>query len=250
MGGLPLDRADEVRPDMRSAIHWRPTRAGPIAGLLAGLALWLAALPAAADEVWQLASRDADPETGFELYITRSDDADPLRYRLETAFPASAREAADAVVAVTTKQRFAAKGQTRRILSRSENGILLYTRVEMPMMVADRDVAIAVKETTDDATGAVRVSWHAVVDDPALPPLAPDTVRMTVAEGYWAFEPDGPGRCHATYVNRTHPGGALPRWLTDPMLRDQMTEDAQRVRAFIAARATAVGAGPPDTDAD
>ncbi len=69
---------------------------------------------------------------------------------------------------------------------------------------------------------------------------------MQQVEGSWVFEPDGPHRCRAIYTSYTDVGGSLPSWLIEPMMRSQMTGDAQRVRDLLAESATSVSAGPSE----
>lgn len=196
-------------------------------GLIPAWVLLAGAVPAAADENWQIASRDETNGSAFVLYSMRTGQEGLLRYRLETTLPVSPARAVEAVMDINTSQHFVQENQTREVLEETENGAVLYTTIDMPMMVSDRDMAFRVTASSGDANGAHRVEWNSVAAHPALPEARPGTVRVTVVEGHWEFRPDGPERCFATYVSLTDVGGSLPRWLIEPMMRSQMTGDAQ-----------------------
>ncbi len=212
----------------------------PAALMLIGFAVC-----ASADESWQVASRDDDPDTGFVLYSLEDSDASSMRYRLETSFETDPQEAADIIVRVMTSPRFIPDDQRRKVLEQNENSTLLYTQIDLPLMVSDRDLVLRVTRSGDDATGVRRVMWHSVRNHPTAPEPAGGTVRMKHAEGSWVLAPDGAHRCRATYTNFTDVGGSLPSWLIEPMMRNQMTGDVQRIRDLLAESETSVSAPPP-----
>jgi hypothetical protein len=206
---------------------------------------WISA-PASAEDPWQVAARDETADTGYVLYSMDTGREGLLRYRLETTFPVSPDRAVEAVLEFNTSPNHVQEHQRREVLEETEDGAVVYTAVDMPMMVSDRDMAFRVTASTVAPGGVQRVSWHSVTDHPALPELREGTVRITLVEGHWEFKPDGPGRCRATYVNLTDVGGFIPSWLIQPMMRRQMTGDAQRLRDYVS-RDVSVSAAP---DAD
>ena len=111
------------------------------------------------------------------------------------------------------------------------------------MIVSDREVALRIYRSTDENTGLQRIYWETAND--ALEAPAKNVVRIPSVEGYWEFEPDGPGRSRATYVTYSDVGGSLPAWMIEPMMRDQITGDVQRLRDVIQTLPREVSAEPP-----
>jgi len=207
------------------------------------LAALLLGSAARANPGWREMKRSEDPRSGFVLYESRSEQARYQSYRVETRFDVGPEQAAEALVQVMTSDHHVPDGQRRRVLSHSADEILIYTFIDMPMVMSDRDIALRLKLHRDDSTGVRRIDWADAND--AAPTAPSEVVRMPAVSGYWEFVPDGPGRCLATYVTHADLGGSVPAWLVSPMMRRQVGGDVDRLRRFIADRSTAVAAPPP-----
>ena len=167
-------------------------------------------------------------------------------YKLETTLDAEPDEAVDSLLVLMTSPELAPEGQERRVLARTDDGVLIYTVIDMPLLVADRDVALRVTREAPGAGGVRRVVWTVAHD--GVPAPKAKVVRIPESTGYWEFVPDGPGRSRAVYVTHSDLGGSIPAWLINSLMRDQVAGDVDRLRRVISDRARAVGAAPPDGD--
>ena len=212
--------------------------------LAAALVLLLVAAPGAATEIrWEVEERDEDPEHGYVLYVAEGDAAYPT-YKLETRLPVAPEEAVASLLVLMTSEDRAPEGQERRVVRRSEDEVVIHTTIDMPAIVADRDVALLVKVAPDVGDGRRRVAWQTTRD--GVPPAPKDVVRIPESSGFWEFSADGPGRSRAVYVTRSDLGGSIPAWIVSPMMRDQVAGDMQRLRDVIEERAQAVSSPPPE----
>ncbi len=206
------------------------------------LALLLGVTPAGASDDWQVKERNDD----FVLYVSSGADSRYQTYKLETTLDAEPGEAVESLLVLMTSAELAPEGQERRVLEQTDDGFLVHTFIDMPMLIADRDVALRVTREPPGDGGARRVAWTAVAD--GVPPPKAKVVRIPESTGYWEFVPDGPGRSRAVYVTHSDLGGSIPAWLINSLMRDQVAGDVDRLRRVISDRARAVGAAPPDGD--
>ncbi len=216
-------------------------RAGCVHALVVVAALTAAS--AGATDRWQVAERNDDEREGYVLYVSESEHAGKLRYKIETRLEATPKDAVAGILLAMTSPRFIPERQRREILAESPEEILVYTYIDMPMIVSDREVALRIYRSTDENTGSQRIYWETANE--ALEAPAKNVVRIPSVEGYWEFEPDGPGRSRATYVTYSDVGGSLPAWMIEPMMRDQITGDVQRLRDVIQTLPREVSAEPP-----
>ena len=98
-----------------------------------------------------------------------------------------------------------------RVLSRGTNSVVVYERLEMPL-VADRDFAIRMSdETRRGPDGSTRYVCRWQCADELAPPEKHGVVRIKTNEGSWTLEPVEGGRfTRVTYWIYTDPGGKIP----------------------------------------
>jgi len=212
------------------------------------LAAALLAQGASASTRWHEAGRSDDPRNRYVLYQSDSSEDRYQSYKVETHFDAAPARAADALFESMTSSRSVPDGQRREVLSSGPDEVLVYTYIDLPMIMSDRDVAFRITRESDDASGVHRVSWEQAND--AAPAPATRVVRMPEVSGYWEFRPTGAQRCSATYVTHADMGGAVPPWLIGPMMRGQVEGDVGRLRGLLREAASAVAAPPPSLGED
>lgn len=197
--------------------------------------------PAGAEMSWRVAEpRDGDPE-GYTLYVEETDARYP-GYKAEGWLDADPQEAAASIMVQMTHDEFVPKGQTRRILRSADDEVVLHTFIDMPIMVADRDLTLRITQNEDPETGVVRVEWQSAEAEAPAP--GGEVVRISEARGYWELVPAAPGRTRATYMTRADLGGWLPARLVSPLMRDQVAGDVSRLQHSL--RKFTVSAGPGD----
>jgi hypothetical protein len=204
-------------------------------------ALVLCAAPAVADERWRaLEAGDGEAE-GYALYVEETDAAYP-GYKAECQLDVDPEEAAVSTMVLMTGRDFVPDGQTRRILRRGEDELVLHTYIDMPVMVTDRELTIRLTHSSDPETGIHRIDW--VNADEERPASNGRVVQISDARGFWEFVPDGSGRTRATYVTHADLGGWLPASLISPLMRGQVAGDVTRLQQAV--RRFTVSAAPED----
>lgn len=203
--------------------------------------LVLCAAPAAADERWRSLDAGGGDAEGYALYVEDTDEAYP-GYMAECRLEVDPEEAAVSTMVLMTGQDFVPDGQTRRILRRGEDELILHTHIDMPVMVTDRELTIRLTHTSDPETGIHRINW--VNADDEAPASRGKVVQISDARGFWEFVPDGPGRTRATYVTHANLGGWLPAGLISPLMRGQVAGDVMRLQKAV--RKFTVSAAPGD----
>jgi hypothetical protein len=133
------------------------------------------------------------------------------------------------VVTAFEKQKGLAYIEDVRVLTRNGDEVTFWTKADFPV-AAPRDWVLRARLQRDPIGGRFRVSWK-VVDVPEAPPPAPGVVRLTVNSGEWMLEPlDGGTRTQARYYLLTDPGGEVPIWLADLLLRATLPKVFRAVR--------------------
>lgn len=198
--------------------------------MLGAAAVLLLGGPAAADVRWRAAEpRPGDPE-GYTLYVEETDAAYP-GFKAEVWLDADPEEAASTLMVLMTDEDTVPDGQTRRVLRRGSDALVLHTRIDMPVMVADRDLVVRISHRVDPETGVHRIEWASAADE--APPPASGVVRIREASGYWELVPEAPGRTRATYLSHADVGGWLPARIVSPLMRGQVAGDVARLQRAL-----------------
>lgn len=93
----------------------------------------------------------------------------------------------------------------------------IWVTTRLPWPVSDRDCAIDVAVEQDPETYTVMVPFTARAD---LIEEKDDYVRMPQLNGFLRFEPREPGEVFMTFQVILDPGGYIPAWLANLILRD------------------------------
>lgn len=209
----------------------------------AGFATESDGVPAAGGP-WQLAQRSGKGSEAVALYAEKSPVPGRPSFLLETNLAVAPAVAHRLLVENMLDPTAAPSGQTRRVLERSESGAVVHTFIDLPVLLADREVALRVEHLHDAANDVHRVVWHEANE--VLPPATDGVVRLKGAEGYWEFRPDGHGGTKAIHMTRTEIGGSFPAALGDRLMRAQAVETVEKFRARVGRQVERdVAAGPP-----
>ena len=196
------------------------------------------------DPHWQLADRRGKGDASLALFVEQVPTPGRPTFRLETTFDVTPTVVHQILVEGMLNPNEAPSGQTRKVLERNASGTIVYTFIDLPMMLSDRELAIRVVESIDRATGIHRVEWSEAND--LLPPASPDVVRLTGAAGFWEFRPNGRGGTQAIHETRTELGGSIPESIGDRLMKSQAIDSVETLRARIAKHSQSdVASGPP-----
>ena len=168
-------------------------------------------------------------------------------FMIETVLEASPQLAALTLMRDMLRETDLPRGHEREILERGDREALVYTFIDLPFMLADRELALRIIHSDDHATGTHRIDWKEEND--ALPAATKEAVRLSGTWGYWEFRPDGEQRTRATYLTQTELGGSFPHAIADRLMKSQALDAVARLRGHLQSRQhSGVAAGLPTRD--
>ena len=192
---------------------------------------------------WQPADRRVVDGNPVVLFVESEKTAGRPAFKIETRLEVSPFVAAATLMEGMLSDDDLPKGQRRRILERSEQGALVYTFIDLPFPLSDRELALRIVHSRDDATGIHRVEWAEAND--ALPAREAGVVRLSGAVGHWELRPDGRRGTHATHMTQTELGGSIPDAIGDRLMKAQALDSVDRLRDRIRDRERRHVAGAP-----
>jgi hypothetical protein len=101
-----------------------------------------------------------------------------------------------------------------RILKREGDYIFTYQRLA-PHIVSQRDYTLRGDEKSWKSGQGLAFLKRWQTANEAGPPPQKGVVRVSVSEGSWLLEPDGPDKTRATYSVFSDTGGALPAFIAN-----------------------------------
>lgn len=220
-------------------------RSGVAVAVLGLIGLWGPASARAESEgTWEVADRRGSGDDSIVLFVEEKPTPGRPTFRLETRLAVAPAEAHRVLVEGMLDPNEAPSGQQRKVLEKTSDGAVVYTFIDLPMMLSDREVVLRVRHSHDAANDIHRVEWSEANE--LLPPAEEDVVRLEGAAGYWEFRPDGRGGTQAVHLTRTEIGGSFPAALGDRMMKSQAVEAVEKLRERVdRAVASDVAAGPP-----
>lgn len=233
------ERAMRPRKNQSSDRRTEP-RAGLVGwvrGLLLSTLLLAPGAALGADDAeirWKRVENRVD--AGREVTVFEQAEPTPGRpaFRIETILDAKPSVAAAELRQEMLSENDVPRGQTRKILTSRGDESVVHTFLDLPLMLADREIALRLVSSIDSATGTHRVDWNEANE--MLPPAASGVVRLQGTRGYWEFKPEGAGLTRAVYQSQTEIGGSFPVSLGDRMMKGQAIDAVSRLRTRIERR--------------
>jgi hypothetical protein len=198
----------------------------------------------------------SDPGAGWELSESRVVGDAPLdvfvevqrtvgrpAFLIETAFEVTPFVASSVLMEGMVSPTDVPNDQHRRVIERTEHTAVVYTYIDLPFMLSDRELALRIVHSEDPETGIHRIEWAESND--VLPAVEGRVVRLEGAKGYWEFRPDGRGGTLATHMTQTEIGGSIPAAIGDRLMKAQAIDSVERLRDQIQRRQRTHVAGPP-----
>lgn len=193
--------------------------------------------PALAEEnssSWRLAENRIESGVPVTVFVEAEKTPGRPAFKIETIFEVRPSAAAVTLMHEMLSDSDLPEGQRRKILESKDREALVYTFIDLPFFLADRELALRVVHSDDAETGVHRIDWRE--ENALLPEGDEDVVRLSGALGYWEFRPNGDQRTHATYLTQTEIGGSIPKSIADRLLKGQAVEDVERLRRNIEKR--------------
>lgn len=179
------------------------------------LALWLAQAAQAEERAWRLVT-DRD---GIRVYMAHNDESSIKTFRGEgvipmTDFRAIGNQVDDYEFIASWMHMISSISELERD-SAVDRRIWVTTRLPWP--VSNRDAALDLQIRQEPDTHTVVVAYQA--NDTLLAPQS-GYVRMPALKGMLRFTPEAPGQVHVTFEVVLDPGGYIPAWIANLILRD------------------------------
>lgn len=187
------------------------------------LSMWLllvtAALFAHAAQAEERDWRLVTDRDGVLVYMSHNDDSSIKTFRGEALVPMSdlraiGNQVEDYEFVASWMHMISSISELDRA-SGVERTIWVTTRLPWP--VSNRDAALDLHITQEPDTGAVVIAYEA--NDSLLEPQD-GYVRMPALKGMLRFTPVKPGEVHLTFEVVLDPGGYIPAWIANLILRD------------------------------
>jgi hypothetical protein len=193
-------------------------------------------------ERWKQADRFAEGDFVTTLFVESERTVGRPAFKIETTFDVSPYVAVVTLMDGMVSASDLPAGQSRRVLERSEHEAVVYTFIDLPFLLSDRELALRIVHSEDKEAGVHRVEWVEAND--VLPPVQRKVVRLAGASGYWEFRPDGQGGSLATHMTQAEIGGSIPASIGDRLMKAQALSTVERLRNQIRNRQrTHVAAG-------
>lgn len=192
---------------------------------------------------WQLAEERERDGVSMAVFVEADRTKGRPAFRIETTLDASPLLAAATLMDEMLEPSEMPKGQSRRVIERTDRGAVVYSFIDLPFMLSDRELALRIVHSEDPATGIHRIEW--VEANEVLPAASGKTVRLEGANGFWEFRPDGQGGTIAVHMTQTEIGGSIPASIGDRLMKGQAIESVDRLREQIEFRKRTQVASPP-----
>jgi hypothetical protein len=101
-----------------------------------------------------------------------------------------------------------------RIIKRDGDNIFTYQRLA-PRIVSQRDYTLRVEQKSWPSGPGLAYLHRWQTANEVGPPPQKGVLRVSVSEGSWLLEPDGPDKTRATYSIFSDTGGALPAFIAN-----------------------------------
>ncbi len=176
---------------------------------------WAAEALQTEERDWRLVT-DRD---GVLVYMSHNDDSSIKTFRGEAVVPMSDFRAIGNQV---EDYEFVASWM-HMISSISELGRTsgvdrtIWVTTRLPWPVSNRDAALDLHITQEPESGSVLIAYEA--NDSLMEPQS-GYVRMPALKGMLRFTPMEPGQVHVTFEVVLDPGGYIPAWIANLILRD------------------------------
>jgi hypothetical protein len=196
---------------------------------LTGMLLCAGALLAVASPLQAEGWRLVKDQAGIQVFLRKVSGSKYQAYRgvvrLKTDMPTLLALQED--VSGSCAWIYACREQ--KLLKHEDGQSWIYSRFTMPWPVRPRDAVLRVT-TRQGADGSVTRILSGVAD---YLPEQKGLVRVSMAEGYWAFIPKAAGEVEVIYQMHSEPGGRVPSWLAAGFVVDAPYHTLEALRRRV-----------------
>lgn len=197
-------------------------------GIAAFLALLLALPAMAAEREWKLVSN----RDGIQVYMAHNDDSRIKTFRGVTEFE---QDDIYSSIAILDDYDFYSRwmyliSDLREVRRRSPVDRDVMVKTRLPWPVANRDAGLKLTVDQDPATGAIHIKF---VAREGIIPVNGEFVRIPEMVGHYNTTPLGGKRVRVEFEVLLDPGGYIPAFLANFILKDIPFVSLQRYRRVI-----------------
>ncbi len=206
----------------RNALH-------PVAIAFIAIVLAVFAVNASAADAWRLVS----DKNGIQVYMRHTDDSRIKTFRGVTRMKLDNLHALSGVLNDTPNMpRWMHFISNTREIRRSDYLNREYQFLtSLPWPLADREAVVQLLVRQDPESKGITVH---VVNAPKLLPPAPEYIRIPQMQGRFAFMPTGnPKEVEITYEIIMDPGGYIPAWIANIVLKDVPYFTLEKLRRVV-----------------
>lgn len=178
---------------------------------------------------WRLVS----DKNGIQVYMKHNDDSRLKTFRGVTRFSVDRLDTISGVLNDTPNMpRWMHFISHAKEIRRSDYLNREYQFLtSLPWPLADREAVVKLLVRQDEKTQAVTVH---VINSPTLLPPNANYIRMPEMQGRFAFAPTGKGKeVEVTYELILDPGGYIPAWIANIVLKDTPYFTLERLRRVV-----------------
>lgn len=180
-------------------------------------------------EQWRLVS----DKNGIQVYMKHNDDSRLKTFRGVTRFSVDRLDNISGVLNDTPNMprwmHFISHANEIRRSDYLNREYQFLTSLPWPL--TDREAVVKLLVRQDEKTKAVTVH---VLNSPGLLPPNPKYIRMPEMQGRFAFAPTGKGKeVEVTYEIILDPGGYVPAWIANIVLKDTPYFTLERLRRVV-----------------
>lgn len=123
-----------------------------------------------------------------------------------------------------------ANAQDYNTISVSDNSSIIYIRYDMPIAFEDRDCCLLYTFGKEE-NGACEINFTTAVHD-KFPPFT-NVTRIKGTRGKWQLLNIGAGQTQITYVITTDKSMNIPRWVSDPIVRNNLFKTMSKFKTIL-----------------
>ncbi len=205
--------------------------------ILCWVLMLLETLPSASaqsnhENSWKLVKTNNKNE-GWKLYKRRVPDSKVFEYKIKGKVNASVQAAQKAALDLVINPKYykSPKGKeygTFKIIEQNQKEYTIYSLMYGPFIFKDRDVVLKYELYQNTAGNEMGLRWQNIQKEGHE--ATKKIIRMPVDIGNWNFKKLDNSSCEATNILRFHPGGKMPRWMINMMIKSRLPEELKNLR--------------------
>ena len=116
------------------------------------------------------------------------------------------------------------------VLISNDTSAIVYSVYNLPFPFRDRAMCERFSFSVEEKWGIHKISW--VEDWKMAPHNEEKVINMPIARGSWEFKPIGTNRSVATYTVHADPGGSIPAWMANSVVKKGLPKELKNIEVI------------------